>query len=228
MITLNEMEDNFPGKFIEINEVGIKRLGYNREELLNMTPRDIVAPDKRPEMPENAAKLIKNSCNTFEIVHMTKNGDRIPVEVNNHLINYKGRKACLAISRDITERKKAEKALQESEGRLKIAMDMAKLVYWEYDVESDMFTFDNRFYTIYGTTAEYEGSSKKIPLMNMPERFIPPEESHLVAEEIAQALETDDPNFFGQSEHANTIIRADGEKRSIIFHSCGVWGYQRR
>ncbi len=115
MITLNEMEDNFPGKFIEINEVGIKRLGYNREELLNMTPRDIVAPDKRPEMPENAAKLIKNSCNTFEIVHITKNGDRIPVEVNNHLINYKGRKACLAISRDITERKKAEKALQESE-----------------------------------------------------------------------------------------------------------------
>ena len=59
MITLNEMGDNFPGKFIEINEVGIKRLGYNREELLNMTPRDIVAPDKRPEMPENAAETYK-------------------------------------------------------------------------------------------------------------------------------------------------------------------------
>ena len=158
-------------------------------------------------------KLIKNSCNTFEIVHITKNGDRIPVEVNNHLINYKGRKACLAISRDMTERKKAEKALKESEGRLKIAMDMAKLVYWEYDVESDMFTFDNRFYTIYGTTAEYEGSSK-MSADEYARRFIPPEESHLVAEEIAQALETDDPNFFGQSEH--TIIRADGEKRFII------------
>ncbi|MGZ7067542.1 MAG: PAS domain S-box protein, partial [Methanobacterium sp.] len=105
MISLNEMIEGFPGKFIEINEVGIKRLGYSREELLNMGPADIVAPDKRPEMSANAAKLLKNSCNTFEITHITKNGDKIPVEVNNHLINYKGRKVCLAISRDITERK---------------------------------------------------------------------------------------------------------------------------
>jgi PAS domain S-box-containing protein len=119
MISLNEMNEGLPGKFIEVNEVGFKRLGYTREEMLNMGPKDIVAPEKRAEMPENAAILIENGCNTFEIVHLTKDGKKIPIEVNNHLINYKGHKVCLAISRDITERKRMEVALVESEKKFR-------------------------------------------------------------------------------------------------------------
>lgn len=113
MISLNIMEENrLHGKFIEINDIGIQRLGYTKEELLNMGPVDIVAPDKRPEMPKNAAKLYEKGHNTFEIVHITKDGKRIPVEVNNHLIQYDGQEICLAVSRDITERKKADEALR--------------------------------------------------------------------------------------------------------------------
>jgi|GEM_PF-1213860 len=119
MISLNEMIDGMPGKFIEVNEVGFKRLGYSREEILNMGPPDIVAPGSRKEMPGNAAILIKDGCNTFEIVHVTKNGRKIPVEVNNHLINYKGRKVCLAVTRDISERKLMENALKESEEKFR-------------------------------------------------------------------------------------------------------------
>ncbi len=119
MISLNEMVEGFPGKFFEINEVGYKRLGYKKEELLNMGPADIVAPDCRSEMPKNALKLMEDGYNTFEIVHVTKNGNRIPVEINNHLINYKGRKVCLAISRDITDRKRMEEALKESEEKFR-------------------------------------------------------------------------------------------------------------
>ena len=214
MISLSEIsEDGLPGKYIEINEVGLKRLGYTKEEMLNMGPADVVAPDKRVEMPKNVVEIDKKGFMNFEIVHVTKEGKKIPVEIYGHIINYHGQKVYLTVSRDITERKKAESALKESEGRLKIAMDMAKLTYWEYDVESDMFTFDDRFYALYGTTAEYEGSPK-MSADEYARRFIPPEESHWVAEEIDKALKTDNPNFFRQIEH--TIIRADGEKRSII------------
>ena len=42
MITLNEIEKNIvPGKFIEVNKIGIERLGYSREEFLNMTPMSL-------------------------------------------------------------------------------------------------------------------------------------------------------------------------------------------
>ncbi|HML04710.1 MAG TPA: ATP-binding protein, partial [Methanobacterium sp.] len=143
-----------------------------------------------------------------------------------------------AAARDITERKIAEKALQaahdileikvkkrtaeleeayeklrESEGKLKVAMNLVKLVHWEYDVESDIFTFDDHFYKLYGTTSEEEGG-RQMTSKEYAKKFLPPEESHLVAEETKKALETDDPDYYGQIEH--TIIRANGEKRFII------------
>jgi PAS domain S-box-containing protein len=119
--------------------------------------------------------------------------------------------------RDITERKQAEEALQESEVRLKIAMDIAKLVQWEYDIKTGMFSFDDQFYALYGTTSQQEGG----PLMTAEtyaRRFIPPEESHVVAEAIAKTSATNDPTFTHQLEHR--IIRADGEERHIIVR----WG----
>ncbi len=115
MISLSEIkEDGMPGKYIEVNEIGLKRLGYTKDEILNMTPADIIAPDKRVEMPKNLLKMTKTGFGSFEIVHLTKEGKMIPVEVNGHIINYQGRKVYLTVSRDITERKQMEEKLQET------------------------------------------------------------------------------------------------------------------
>ncbi|WP_424355795.1 PAS domain-containing protein [Methanobacterium sp. MBAC-LM] len=120
MISLSEIDANgMPGKYIEINEVGVERLGYAKEELLNMSPVDIVAPDKRAEMPFNAVALTKNGYSNFEIVHITKDGRRIPVEVNGHTIKYKGRKVYLTVCRDITRHKLLVNALKESEEKFR-------------------------------------------------------------------------------------------------------------
>ncbi len=118
-----------------------------------------------------------------------------------------------ALEMEITEHKRAEEALQESEARLKIAMDLANLMQWEYDVKTGMFSFDEQFYGLYGPASRDEGG----PLMTAEayaRKFIPPEKSHLVAEEIAKALASADPNFTHQLEHR--IMRADGEERHII------------
>ena len=116
MITLHELKENgMLGRFIEVNEVGIKRLGYSKNELLNMDPCDIVAHDKRTEISKVAAELQKERDVTFEIVHVTKYGKRIPVEINIHLSKLNGKTVAIGISRDITERKKAEEALRISE-----------------------------------------------------------------------------------------------------------------
>jgi PAS domain S-box-containing protein len=121
MITLNLMdENNLPGKFIDVNEIGIKRLGYSYDEFLNLSPKDIIAPDSRSEIQKNALKLFEKNHYTFEIVHRTKDGKTIPVEVNNHIFELNGKKIALAVSRDITERKTIEKELKESHDNLEI------------------------------------------------------------------------------------------------------------
>ncbi len=114
-IVLNEMKENgLPGKIIEANEATTKRLGYTKEELLNMTPQDIVAPEMRAEMRKNAEEIRNKGYAIFENIHMAKDGRRIPVEVNNHIMEFKGKKIALTVVRDITERKKAEEQLKET------------------------------------------------------------------------------------------------------------------
>jgi PAS domain S-box-containing protein len=125
MIGLNLIKDDgLPGKFIDVNQIGIERLGYSHNEFLNMTPAEIVSPEKRSELPKNALKLSKSGRAEFEIVHQSKDGKKIPVEVNNHLFELRGKKVILSISRDITERKQAEKALSRE---LAINSDLANI-----------------------------------------------------------------------------------------------------
>jgi PAS domain S-box-containing protein len=100
--------DTIPGAFMEVNEVACKRLGYTREELLKMSPTDIDAPETLPALPQMMEKLYQNGRWTWEGVHVTKDGQRIPVEISNRLFDFRGTKGILATVRDISVAKRAE------------------------------------------------------------------------------------------------------------------------
>ena len=134
------------------------------------------------------------------------------------------------IAEDITERKRTAEALRVSEQRLAAAMDLAQLTSWEYEVASGLFTFDDRFYRLYGTNAEREGAYQMTPEAYV-ERFMYPEDLSLVRDGIAGALATTDPNYSVQLEHrmrrrdgatrhllVRVAITKDGEGRTIRMH----------
>ncbi|MFC1554515.1 PAS domain S-box protein [candidate division KSB1 bacterium] len=111
--------------------------------------------------------------------------------------------------------KRATEALQESESQLASAMNIAKLGYWELDVESGMFTFSDSFYKIFRTTASEMGGYK-MSIADYSRRFVHPEDSPMVAEETRKAIETEDPNFNQLLEHR--ILYADGSIGHIAVH----------
>ncbi len=78
------------------------------------------------------------------------------------------------------ERERIEQVLKESQSKLAEAMDLAKIVNWEYDVDSGMFSFDDRFYALYGTTALKEGGTL-MPVEVYTREFLYPGDSDLVA-----------------------------------------------
>lgn len=114
-IFLNEVENNKPGHFIEVNESACKRLGYTREELLKLSPDDIEDPEWDVEHHWLEEELIEKKGKLYEIIHITKGGKKIPVEINTHLIDFAGKPAFLSISRDITERKHLEEQLRQAQ-----------------------------------------------------------------------------------------------------------------
>ena len=101
--------DNLMGKFIEVNEVACKSLGYSRKELLNLSPNDIKLSGI--EFPNILNILLSEKRALFERVHISKDGSKIPVEINAHLFDLKGESTILSIVRDITERKLMEEEL---------------------------------------------------------------------------------------------------------------------
>lgn len=100
------------GKFLEANHVACERLGYSREELLQMTPEDINSPEYAAHVAERVEEVRKLGHAFFEIAHMRRDGTVIPIELSSRIIEYKGRPAVLSIARDITERKLAEQKLR--------------------------------------------------------------------------------------------------------------------
>jgi PAS domain S-box-containing protein len=205
--------DGRPGKFIEVNKVACRMLQYTREELLEHSPLDFVTEYHSRPPEEIFDELISTGHAIFETEHRRKDGTIIPVEVNTNVVTLQGKRVVVSVVRDITERKRVEEVLRQNQIELANAMDIAHLVNWEYDVASGMFRFDDRFYSLFATTAEREGGNL-MSAETYSREFVHPDDSALVGEAIWTLLGTDDPNFRGQMEHR--IIRRDGEVRTII------------
>ncbi len=113
-IFLHELtEDGKPGRFIEVNDVACQRLGYRREEFLKMSFNDIDDPEKAVDLPKIMEELSKRGSTTFEMVHVSKDGFRIPVEISSHVFTFNGKEVIISIARDIRDRKEAEKQREE-------------------------------------------------------------------------------------------------------------------
>ncbi|MCE5182624.1 MAG: PAS domain S-box protein [Betaproteobacteria bacterium] len=108
IFVLEIQPDGGLGHFIEVNDVACQRLSYTHEELMQMTPGDVDAPDFPSDLDQIIQQLQKNHHAIFEQCHVTRNGKRIPVEVSAHLFTLEGKNTILAVARDITERKQAE------------------------------------------------------------------------------------------------------------------------
>jgi len=111
-------------------------------------------------------------------------------------------------NQDITEGKRVEEALRTREAQLSNAMKIAHMGYWEYDVASDTFAFNDQFYSLFRTTAEREGGYT-MPSARYAQRFVHPDDAAVVGVEVQKAIETTDPNYSRQLEHR--MIYADGE-----------------
>jgi PAS domain S-box-containing protein len=121
---INSMNDtawviDLDAKFVDVNDAAVRVLGYSRKELLSMGPADIDASLTVEQIRDLVRRMPADQVQIFETTHTTKAGKIIPVEISSSLVTYQGKQAVLSIARDITERKKSEEALKESEEKFR-------------------------------------------------------------------------------------------------------------
>lgn len=105
--------------FIEVNSQACKLLRYSREELLSSTLYDIIPIRDCQKIAQITEQLIQDYQVVFEVDLLTKNGRKIPAEINTILFAYKNRLMTISSVRDITERSYAHKQLSKSREQLR-------------------------------------------------------------------------------------------------------------
>jgi PAS domain S-box-containing protein len=96
--------NNLPGKMIEVNEAACRLLGYSKDELLKTDVLKLFAEgDEEWSSMSPVTKTLHNSQRAvFDSTLISRNGDRLPVEVSAYLFEYRDKPAVLTISHDIS------------------------------------------------------------------------------------------------------------------------------
>jgi PAS domain S-box-containing protein len=163
------LPDGTIGRFTEVNQPFCQWLGYTPEELLTMSPQDLDDPASGVLASDIAKHFAANESVLFEQVLVAKDGRRIPVEIHSRPFVLDGKPAAIATLRDISERKRAEKALHESEQRLTLAMKAAQLGIFEYDFNGNTIHVSPEFRSIYGFEAEEVVTREAVRSRILPE-----------------------------------------------------------
>ena len=125
------------GMIVAANEEAAQSHGYTIDELIGMPISQIDTPESAELIPARLARLAAGERLTFEVEHRRKDGSTFPVEVTAERVLLDGHPHVLAFDRDITDRKRTEAALRESEERYKTIFESAPDAVYVIAIEDD-------------------------------------------------------------------------------------------
>lgn len=187
------------GKILEVNDTYVKMSGYSKQELLSFYVKDLEAIESPEEIIQHIGKVVEKGSDRFETLHRRKDGSTFDVEISIRFDpSYHGR--IILFIRDITDRKSAERKLQQSEQRYKALFYGSNSVVLLIDQRTGQICDANpAACSFYGYTHQ-EICSMNIRMINT----LPPDE--IKAEMTRSANETKN-HFFFKHRLANGDIR---------------------
>jgi diguanylate cyclase (GGDEF)-like protein/PAS domain S-box-containing protein len=100
------------GRILEVNDRATELYGYSRRALLGMTIKQLRAPTEQSSFDQEWSLLRKEKARIYEVMHQSKDGRIIPIESSLRVIDIDGTPFYQVVARDISERKRAQRALQ--------------------------------------------------------------------------------------------------------------------
>ncbi|MCW3053182.1 MAG: two-component system sensor protein [Chthonomonadales bacterium] len=168
-------------RFLLVNESAWKHYGYSPDEFLSMTIKDIRPAEDVPLLLKTIMTKVRPHAKRGVWRHRKKDGSIIEVEVTEHDFQLRGKLARLVVLNDVTEHRRIERALLQSEQeqrqlaehleketeRLAEAQAIAKVGSWDLNVTTNVLFWSEETYRIFGLdhtrcTASYEAFLERV------------------------------------------------------------------
>lgn len=137
------------GQIIMANKRLAEMVGYEYQELIGKSVIDLVSPEFRDRVQ---AYMQSDHQDVYEYSSIRKDGSQFPVEAQGKTISFQGRPVRVVSIRDITERKRAELLLRESEERFRAIAESSPIaiIITEYSDEGRLLYANSIFSKLYG------------------------------------------------------------------------------
>jgi len=142
-------------RFVDVNEKACRVLGYAREELTRLSIFDIDPSVDESVHARVRNELLRSGFAVIESLHRRKDGSTFPVELSMRLVELE-RDYVVVVARDITERKRAEEAIKESESRFRLVADTAPVMIWMSSTDKLCNYFNKPWLDFTGRSIEQE------------------------------------------------------------------------
>lgn len=152
LVAISRLRDGF---IFEVNEAYLRTLGFDRDEVIGKSSEQLgtwVDPAQRERFVEILER--EGRCDEMEALIRTKSGQELPVLLSACKLGFEGETAVITNAHDISNRKEMERALKESERKLRETQELAKLGTWEYNLESEEITWSDETFQIVGFSKE--------------------------------------------------------------------------
>lgn len=143
-------------KIMDVNQAAVAKYGYSREEFQQMTIMELRAEEDKHQLLD----LLKSFSKDYDTVkrgkvrHIKKDGSPVIAEVYGYKFQLNDKDCYLVIANDVTEKEKALEDLKIKSEQLTAAERIAKLGYWELNLQDDSLFWTDEVYRIWGRTRE--------------------------------------------------------------------------
>jgi len=201
---------NREGGFDYVNDEACRALGYTPEELLSLHLWEVdptYPKEKWLSQWELWERAGRDSVEEIEGFHRRKDGTLFPVEVvGQHIWSANGRSLHVGYVRNVTERKRAEQALRESEERLRQVAQVYDIGVFDHDHVTGAMYWSPELRKYLGLTAD-----EPVVLSRFVEAIHPDDDARVEAA-VRRAF---DPSGDGRFDVQHRIVTHDGSVRWI-------------
>lgn len=180
------------GRILDVNRQACESLGYTRDELIGKTAMAFdnwLTPD---QLIQIATRVIAGEVSTFETRHTRKDGTDFPVEIHIRPFFHGDKHLGLSLARDITERKQAERALNESHDLLRAVIEGTPDAIYAKDLQ-------RRYRMINSAGARFLGKSVAEVLGKETAELVAPETEQATRDRELRILVTAETETFEET-----------------------------